>query len=302
MTQIQTRIIDGKQHAALLVAGITAEVGRLAREHDLVPGLAVVLVGTDAASEVYVRNKARQTNAAGMRSFSHLLPETATQAELLALIERLNADPLVHGILVQLPLPARIDSAVVIEAIRPEKDIDGLGAMNVGRVALDRQIRGQEGLVPCTPLGCLLLLQAELGSLRGLHAVVIGRSNLVGRPMGQLLLNADCTVTVAHIHTSNTAELARQGDILVVATGHQGLVRRDWIKPGATVIDVGITRIMTGNGKTRLVGDVVFDEAIGVAGAITPVPGGVGPMTIACLLRNTLTAAKRQASVLTDRD
>ena len=298
MTDIQTRIIDGRQHAALLVAGITSEVARLAREHELVPGLAVVLVGTDAASEVYVRNKARQTNAAGMRSFSHPLPASTTQSELLALIARLNADPLVHGILVQLPLPAHIDSEIVIEAIRPDKDIDGLGAMNVGRVAL-----GLDGLVPCTPLGCLLLLQAEVATLpgsqglRGLHAVVIGRSNLVGRPMGQLLLNADCTVTLAHIHTANTAELARQGDILVVATGHQGLVRRNWIKPGAIVIDVGITRIMTGSGKTRLVGDVAYDEAIGVAGAITPVPGGVGPMTIACLLRNTLTAAKRQAGL-----
>jgi methylenetetrahydrofolate dehydrogenase (NADP+) / methenyltetrahydrofolate cyclohydrolase len=290
MNQIQTRLIDGKQRAASLTADIAAEVGRLAQD-GLVPGLAVVLVGTDPASEVYVRNKARQTSAVGMRSFSHTLPETTTQAELLALVEQLNRDPQVHGILVQLPLPERIDSAAVIDAIDPEKDVDGLGQVNAGRVAL-----GHDGLVPCTPLGCLLLLQAELGNtLRGLHAVVVGRSNLVGRPMGQLLLNADCTVTTAHIYTRNTAELARQGDILVVATGHQGLVRRDWIKPGATVIDVGITRIMTESGKTRLVGDVVFDEAMGVAGALTPVPGGVGPMTIACLLRNTLTAAKRQS-------
>ena len=295
MTQIQTRLIDGKQRAATLIADITAEVGRLARDRNLVPGLAVVLVGTDAASEVYVRNKARQTGAVGMRSFSHALPQETTEAELLALIDRLNADPLVHGILVQLPLPAAIDSAVILDAIDPAKDVDGLGQVNVGRVALG--YRGREaGLVPCTPLGCLLLLQAELDSLRGLHAVVIGRSNLVGRPMAQLLLNADCTVSIAHIHTRDPAALARQGDILVVATGRQGLVRGDWIKPGATVIDVGITRIMTASGKTRLVGDVVFDEAIGVAGAITPVPGGVGPMTIACLLRNTLTAAERQAA------
>ena len=290
--QIQTRLIDGKQRAAALVAEITGEVERLARGHGLVPGLAVVLVGTDAASEVYVRNKARQTGAVGMRSFSHALPQDTTQAELLALVDRLNRDPLVHGILVQLPLPAAIDSAVILDAIDPEKDVDGLGQVNVGRVAL-----GQPGLVPCTPLGCLLLLEAELGSLRGLHAVVVGRSNLVGRPMAQLLLNADCTVSIAHIHTRDPAALARQGDILVVATGRQGLVRGDWIKPGATVIDVGITRIMTESGKTRLVGDVVFDEALGIAAAITPVPGGVGPMTIACLLRNTLTAAKRQAGL-----
>ena len=292
MSQIKTRLIDGKQRAAALVADITGEVGRLGRDHGLVPGLAVVLVGTDAASEVYVRNKARQTGAVGMRSFSHALPQGTTEAELLALVDRLNRDPLVHGILVQLPLPAAIDSAVILDAIDPGKDVDGLGQVNVGRVAL-----GQPGLVPCTPLGCLLLLEAELGSLRGLHAVVVGRSNLVGRPMAQLLLNADCTVSVAHIHTRDPAALARQGDILVVATGRQGLVRGDWIKPGATVIDVGITRIMTESGKTRLVGDVVFDEALGIAAAITPVPGGVGPMTIACLLRNTLTAAKRQAGL-----
>ena len=298
MTQIQTRLIDGKQHAAELGAGITAEVARLAEVHGLVPGLAVVLVGSDAASEVYVRNKARQTSAAGMRSFAHTLPESTTQTALLALIERLNRDPLVHGILVQLPLPAAIDGAAIIDAIDPAKDVDGLGQVNVGRVALDRRGPGHDGLIPCTPLGCLLLLQAELGSLRGLHAVVIGRSNLVGRPMAQLLLNADCTVSIAHIHTPEPAALARQGDILVVATGQQGLVRRDWIKPGATVIDVGITRIMTQSGKTRLVGDVVLDEALGVAGAITPVPGGVGPMTIACLLRNTLVAAKRQSGFL----
>ena len=293
MTEIRTRLIDGKRRAAALTEDVSAGVAELARE-GFVPGLAVVLVGADAASEVYVRNKARQTGAVGMRSFSHTLPESTTQAELLALVGRLNADPLVHGILVQLPLPAAIDAAVVIDAIDPDKDVDGLGQVNAGRVALDRRTDGQGGLVPCTPLGCLLLLQAELGSLRGLHAVVIGRSNLVGRPMAQLLLHADCTVTVAHIHTRDTAALARQGDIVVVATGRQGLVRGHWIKPGATVIDVGITRIMTDAGKTRLVGDVVFDEMLGVAGAITPVPGGVGPMTIACLLGNTLTAATRQ--------
>ena len=287
MTQIETHVIDGRQRAAALTAEVAAEVDRLDREDGLIPGLAVVLVGSDPASEIYVRNKTRQTQAVGMRSFAHALPESTTEPDLLALLERLNRDPLVHGILVQLPLPGAIDSTRILDAVDPQKDVDGLGQVNVGRVAL-----GHPGLVPCTPLGCLLLLEAELGALRGLHAVVIGRSNLVGRPMSQLLLNADCTVSVAHIHTRDTAALARQADILVVATGRQGLVRGGWIKPGATVIDVGITRIMTNSGKTRLVGDVVFDEAIGVAGRITPVPGGVGPMTIACLLRNTLSAAK----------
>ncbi|WP_428377049.1 bifunctional methylenetetrahydrofolate dehydrogenase/methenyltetrahydrofolate cyclohydrolase FolD [Lichenicoccus sp.] len=289
MSTIDTRLIDGKQHAATLTARISAEVARLDREHGLVPGLAVVLVGHDAASEVYVRNKTRQTSSVGMRSFAHSLPAETTQADLLALVARLNADPDVHGILVQLPLPPGIDSTLVLDAIDPAKDVDGLGQVNVGRVTL-----GHPGLVPCTPLGCLMLLIAELGSLRGLHAVVVGRSNLVGRPMSQLLLNADCTVTTAHIHTVDTASYARRGDILVVATGRPGLVRGDWIKPGATVIDVGITRIPTAAGKTRLIGDVVFDEALGIAGRITPVPGGVGPMTIACLLSNTLYAARRQ--------
>ncbi len=289
MSSIDTRLIDGKQHAAALTARVTAEVARLAREHGLIPGLAVVLVGTDAASEVYVRNKTRQTSSVGMRSFAHSLPVETTQAELLALVARLNADPDVNGILVQLPLPPGVDSTLVLDAIDPAKDVDGLGQVNVGRVTL-----GHPGLVPCTPLGCLMLLQAELGSLRGLHAVVVGRSNLVGRPMSQLLLNADCTVTTAHIHTIDTPAYARRADILVVATGRPGLVRGDWIKPGATVIDVGITRIPTEAGKTRLIGDVAFEEALGIAGRITPVPGGVGPMTIACLLSNTLYAARRQ--------
>ena len=289
MSTIDTRLIDGKQHAAALTARVSAEVAQLDREQGQVPGLAVVLVGTDAASEVYVRNKTRQTSSVGMRSFAHTLPADTSEAELLALVARLNADPDVHGILVQLPLPPSIDSTLVLDAIDPAKDVDGLGQVNVGRVTL-----GHPALVPCTPLGCLLLLEAELGSLSGLHAVVVGRSNLVGRPMSQLLLNADCTVTTAHIHTVDTAAHARRADILVVATGRPGLVRGDWIKPGATVIDVGITRIPTSSGKTRLVGDVVFEEALGVAGRITPVPGGVGPMTIACLLSNTLHAARRQ--------
>ena len=289
MSTIDTRLIDGKQHAAALTARVSAEVARLHRDHGLVPGLAVVLVGTDAASEVYVRNKTRQTSSVGMRSFAHTLPADTSQAALLELVARLNADPDVHGILVQLPLPPGIDSTLVLDTIDPAKDVDGLGQVNVGRVTL-----GHPGLVPCTPLGCLMLLQGELGSLRGLHAVVVGRSNLVGRPMSQLLLNADCTVTTAHIHTVDTAAYARRADILVVATGRPGLVRGDWIKPGATVIDVGITRVPTEAGKTRLIGDVLFDEAMGIAGRITPVPGGVGPMTIACLLSNTLCAARRQ--------
>jgi len=283
-----TRLIDGRQRAADLTRTVADEVARISRAGGRVPGLAVVLVGTDPASEVYVRNKIRQTEAAGMRSFSHALPAGTTQDALLELVGRLNSDPAVHGILVQLPLPPGIDSALVLDAIAPEKDVDGLGQVNVGRVTLGRQ-----GHVPCTPLGCLMLLQSELGALRGLHAVVVGRSHLVGRPMSELLLNADCTVSVAHIHTRDTPSLTRQADILVVATGRRGLVRGDWIKPGATVIDVGISRVMLPNGRTRLVGDVAFEEALGVAGAITPVPGGVGPMTIACLLDNTLRAARR---------
>ncbi|MFS3134300.1 bifunctional methylenetetrahydrofolate dehydrogenase/methenyltetrahydrofolate cyclohydrolase FolD [Gluconacetobacter sacchari] len=282
------RLIDGKAFAANLTQDIAREVRAFHDRHQVTPGLAVVLVGNDPASEVYVRNKALQTHRAGMRSFMHMLPETTSQAELLALVGRLNHDPEIHGILVQLPLPAGLDPIAITNAIRPDKDVDGLGEVNAGRLAL-----GQPGLVPCTPLGCLMLLKAELGELRGLHAVVIGASNLVGRPMARLLLAEGCTVTVAHIDTRDPAALARQADILVVATGCNGLVRADWIKPGATVIDVGITRISLPNGKTRLVGDVAFDEAVTRAGRITPVPGGVGPMTIACLLNNTLAAARR---------
>ncbi|GBQ20875.1 bifunctional 5,10-methylene-tetrahydrofolate dehydrogenase/ 5,10-methylene-tetrahydrofolate cyclohydrolase [Gluconacetobacter sacchari DSM 12717] len=282
------RLIDGKAFAANLTQDIAREVRAFHDRHQVTPGLAVVLVGNDPASEVYVRNKALQTHRTGMRSFMHMLPETTSQAELLALVGRLNHDPEIHGILVQLPLPAGLDPIAITNAIRPDKDVDGLGEVNAGRLAL-----GQPGLVPCTPLGCLMLLKAELGELRGLHAVVIGASNLVGRPMARLLLAEGCTVTVAHIDTRDPAALARQADILVVATGCNGLVRADWIKPGATVIDVGITRISLPNGKTRLVGDVAFDEAVTRAGRITPVPGGVGPMTIACLLNNTLAAARR---------
>ncbi|WP_419727983.1 bifunctional methylenetetrahydrofolate dehydrogenase/methenyltetrahydrofolate cyclohydrolase FolD [Lichenicola sp.] len=284
----ETRLIDGKAYAARLTAEIRTEVAQLGERHGIVPGLAVVLVGNNPASEVYVRNKVAHTGQVGMRSMSHVLSGSTTQAELLALIDRLNDDPAVHGILVQLPLPRGIDSAMITGAINPAKDVDGLGPMNVGLTTL-----GLPGLVPCTPLGCLLLLRGELGTLKGLHAVVVGKSNLVGRPMAQLLLQEECTVTVCHVATADVGALASQADILVVATGHKGLVRREWIKPGSTVIDVGITRVTTPEGRTRLVGDVVFEEAMGRAGRITPVPGGVGPMTIACLLRNTLTAAQR---------
>ena len=287
-TPIETRLIDGKAYAARLTDEIRGEVAQFEARHGLLPGLAVVQVGNNPASEVYVRSKIVHTGQVGMRSFSHVLPGSTKQAELLALIDELNADPAVHGILVQLPLPTGIDASAVTGAIDPAKDVDGLGPMNVGRTTL-----GLPGLVPCTPLGCLLLLRAELGTLKGLHAVVVGKSNLVGRPMAQLLLQEECTVTVCHVATPDVGSLARQADIIVVATGHKGLVRRDWIKPGATVIDVGITRITTPEGRTRLVGDVVFEEALGRAGRLTPVPGGVGPMTIACLLRNTLTAAQR---------
>ncbi|AQS87932.1 bifunctional protein FolD [Neoasaia chiangmaiensis] len=285
-------LIDGKGIARRLTDRVKAEVEVLRERTGGLPGLAVVLVGNDPASEVYVRNKALQTHRAGMRSFMHMLPESTPQDELLDLVARLNADPQIHGILVQLPLPRQIDPVAVTNAIAPSKDVDGLGEVNAGRLSL-----GVPGLVPCTPLGCLLLLQETLSVLRGLHAVVIGASNLVGKPMAQLLLREGCTVSIGHIDTRDTRGLAREGDILVVATGKHGLVRGDWIKPGATVIDVGITRVPTEGGKTKLVGDVAFDEARQVAGHITPVPGGVGPMTIACLLHNTLQAARAQLDV-----
>lgn len=281
------KLIDGKAIARSLTDRVKAEAEALRERTGKIPGLAVVLVGNDPASEVYVKNKAIQTHRAGMRSFMHMLPETTEQDELLELIARLNADPQIHGILVQLPLPQQIDPIVVTNAIAPEKDVDGLGEVNAGRLSL-----GIDGLVPCTPLGCLMLLKETLPGLRGLHAVVIGASNLVGKPMAQLLLKEGCTVSVGHIDTRDPQCLAREGDILVVATGKNGLVRGDWVKPGATVIDVGITRISLPDGKTRLVGDVAFEEVAPIAGHITPVPGGVGPMTIACLLHNTLQAAR----------
>ncbi|KAA8387972.1 bifunctional methylenetetrahydrofolate dehydrogenase/methenyltetrahydrofolate cyclohydrolase [Acetobacter sp. DmW_136] len=285
----QASLIDGKGFSAKMRQNIREDVLAFHEKHGVTPGLAVILVGNDPASEVYVRNKAVQTHHAGMRSFMHMLPENTSEAELLALIDRLNKDPEIHGILVQLPLPNGLDGRRVTNAILPEKDVDGLGEINAGRLAV-----GLPSLIPCTPLGCLFLLRDQLGDMKGQHAVVIGASNLVGKPMALLLLAEGCTVSIAHIHTRDTAALAREADILVVATGCRELVRGDWIKPGATVIDVGITRIKTDDGKTRLVGDVAFDEAVKVAGRITPVPGGVGPMTIACLLKNTLTAAKLQ--------
>ncbi len=284
---IQTRRIDGRAFAATLLAGIAAQVAARAAA-GLQPGLAVVLVGEDPASQVYVRSKARQTVQAGMRSFEFRLPAETPQAELLALIARLNADPAVHGILVQLPLPPQIDTNAVLAAIDPDKDVDGFHVINAGRLAT-----GLPGLVPCTPLGCAMLLKSALGDLSGLHAVVLGRSNIVGKPMAHLLLRENCTVTIAHSRTRDLPALCRGADILVAAIGRPEFVRGAWIKPGAAVIDVGINRIAAGEGKTRLVGDVNFAEAQGIAGMITPVPGGVGPMTIAVLLQNTLTAATR---------
>ena len=278
--------IDGKAFAVGVRERVGKAVAQLQQDHGLVPGLAVVLVGEDPASEVYVRNKGKQTLEAGMRSFEHKLPDTTAESELLALIDQLNADPDVHGILVQLPLPDQIDSHAVINAIDPDKDVDGFHLINVGRLST-----GAAGLVPCTPLGCLMLLKEELGDLSGKNAVVVGRSNIVGKPMASLLLAESCTVTIAHSRTKDLADVCREADILVAAVGRPQMIPGDWVKPGATVIDVGINRIEGAQGKTRLVGDVDYASAETVAGAITPVPGGVGPMTIACLLRNTVQAA-----------
>ena len=278
-------IIDGKMFAESLRAGIAAEVASLSFR----PGLAVVLVGDDPASKVYVANKVRQTAEVGMRSFEHRLPAETSQEALLALVRKLNADAAVHGILVQLPLPGHLRADAIIAAISPHKDVDGLTVSNAGLLA-----NGLPGLVPCTPLGCLLLLRDRLGEMTGLNAVVVGRSNLVGKPIAQLLLQQNCTVTIAHSKTRNLPALCRGADILIAAVGRAEMIKGDWIKPGATVIDVGINRVPAAEtGKTKLTGDVAFAEAANVAGIITPVPGGVGPMTIACLLRNTLTAAKR---------
>jgi len=285
---MNNRIIDGKAFAEGLRRRVAAGVAELMSSHGFVPGLAVVLVGEDAASQVYVRNKAKQTVETGMASFEHKLSRETSQADLLALVKRLNADPEVNGILVQLPLPKQIDPQAVLDAIDPAKDVDGFHIVNVGRLAT-----GGAALVPCTPLGCLMLLKDRLGDLSGKRAMVLGRSNIVGKPMAQLLLGENCTVTIAHSRTRDLPGECRRAEILVAAVGKPEMVRGDWIQPGATVIDVGINRVER-DGKSRLVGDVAYDEAVKVAGAITPVPGGVGPMTIACLLQNTLTAAFRQ--------
>ncbi|WP_226628103.1 bifunctional methylenetetrahydrofolate dehydrogenase/methenyltetrahydrofolate cyclohydrolase FolD [Alloyangia pacifica] len=284
-------IIDGKAFAAKVREQVATHVARLKDEHGITPGLAVVLVGEDPASEVYVRNKGKQTLEVGMNSFEHKLPADTSEADLLALIDQLNADPAVHGILVQLPLPGHLNSDLVINAIDPAKDVDGFHISNVGLLGT-----GQKCMVPCTPLGCLMMLREQHGKLSGLNAVVVGRSNIVGKPMAQLLLGDSCTVTIAHSRTKDLAEVCRRADILVAAVGRPEMIPGDWVKPGATVIDVGINRIPApekGEGKHRLVGDVEFASAAEVAGAITPVPGGVGPMTIACLLANTVTACCR---------
>jgi methylenetetrahydrofolate dehydrogenase (NADP+)/methenyltetrahydrofolate cyclohydrolase len=293
-------VIDGKAFAAKLRERIAKEVSTLGESHGLQPGLAVVLVGEHPASQVYVANKARQTVEVGMRSFEHRLPADAPADTVLDLVRQLNADPQVHGILVQLPLPDHIDADDVINTIDPAKDVDGFHVVNVGRLST-----GMQPLVPCTPLGCLMLLRDRLGDMSGANAVIVGRSNIVGKPMAQLLLGENATVTVAHSRTRDLPALCRTADILVAAVGRAEMVQGDWVKPGATVIDVGINRIPAperGEGKTRLVGDVHYDSAAAVAGAITPVPGGVGPMTIACLLANTVTAACISHGIAPPRD
>ncbi len=285
MTQT-ANIIDGKAVAGQLRESITAKVSRLKQMHAITPGLAVVLVGENPASKVYVRNKITQTIQTGMNDYHFELDANTTEQELLEKVENLNSDPSVNGILVQLPLPDHINEDSVINAILPEKDVDGFHVMNVGRLHI-----GQESLVPCTPLGCMILLKSHLDNLTGKKAIVVGRSNIVGKPIGALLLREHCTVQTAHSRTKDLAHECSQADILIAAVGRPQMIKGNWIKPGATVIDVGINRIEPEPGKRKLVGDVDFDEAVKVAGAITPVPGGVGPMTIACLLQNTLTAS-----------
>ncbi|MDK2746051.1 MAG: bifunctional methylenetetrahydrofolate dehydrogenase/methenyltetrahydrofolate cyclohydrolase [Brevundimonas sp.] len=291
-------LIDGKAFSVDLVDRVAAAAARLEASQGVKPGLAVVIVGEDPASQIYVRNKGETTLRAGMRSDTHRLADTTTQDELLALIAKLNADAGIHGILVQLPLPKHIDSSVVLDAIDPDKDVDGFHVVNAGRLAV-----GLPGLVPCTPLGSLMLLKDQLGDLTGLNAVIVGRSNIVGKPMAQLLLAENCTVTIAHSKTRDLPALCRTADILVAAVGRSEMIKGDWIKPGATVIDVGINRVPSADpvkaaeGRTRVVGDVAFREAVQIAGRITPVPGGVGPMTIACLLANTYSAACRLIGV-----
>jgi methylenetetrahydrofolate dehydrogenase (NADP+)/methenyltetrahydrofolate cyclohydrolase len=289
---VETKLIDGKAHAAALRQNIADAVAELKKNHGVTPGLTVVLVGQDPASEVYVRNKGKQTVEVGMISREHKLPANTSEADLLDLVGELNDDQDVDGILVQFPVPEQISQHKVINTIDPAKDVDGLNPVNAGRLW-----NGESALVPCTPYGCVHLLKAELGKLAGAEALVIGRSNLVGKPIAGLLLNENCTVTLAHSRTRDLPEVARRADILIAATGRAEMVKGSWIKPGATVIDVGINRIALPDGKTRLIGDVAFAEAKGIAGAITPVPGGVGPMTIACLLRNTLVAACRRRNL-----
>jgi len=281
--------IDGKAIAAKVRADVAAEVDRIKREHGFQPGLAVVLVGEDPASKVYVRNKAQQTVEVGMQSFEHKLSEETTEAFLLDLVAKLNADPNVHGILVQMPLPKHIDSLKVLESVDPAKDVDGFHPMNVGKLSI-----GERALAPCTPVGSIILAKSVRHDLSGLEAVVVGRSNIVGKPMAQLLLRENCTVTICHSRTRDLAGVVRRADLVVAAIGKPEFVKGDWIKPGAIVIDVGINRILKPDGKGKLVGDVAYAEAAEVASAITPVPGGVGPMTIACLLKNTVEAALMQ--------
>jgi methylenetetrahydrofolate dehydrogenase (NADP+)/methenyltetrahydrofolate cyclohydrolase len=292
---LSAQVIDGKAFAAHLRERVAQATARLKADHDIVPGLAVVLVGEDPASAVYVKSKGKAAHEAGLRAFDIRHPATLSEDALLAQIAELNADATVHGILVQMPLPAQIDAQKIIAAIDPLKDVDGFHAVNTGRL-MSGEYGMRRGLVACTPLGCMMLLQDVLGDLSGKDAVVIGRSNIVGKPVAQLLLQESCTVTIAHSRTRDLPALARRADILVAAVGRPEMVRGDWIKPGATVIDVGINRI-TIDGKNRLVGDVAYEEAVKIAGAITPVPGGVGPMTIACLLRNTVMAAAMQAGL-----
>ena len=280
-------LIDGKAVAREVRARVAEGVAGLKESHGVTPGLAVVLVGEDPASSVYVRNKAKQTIAAGMASFEHKLGADSPHSQVLTLVETLNRDPKVHGILVQLPLPRQIDADAIIQAIDPAKDVDGFHAINAGRLSL-----GQPGLVPCTPVGCVMLAKKALGELSGAHAVIVGRSNIVGKPVAQLLLREHCTVTICHSRTRDLPGVTSQGDILIAAVGRAEMIKGDWIKPGACVIDVGINRVEGEGGKPKLVGDVDFAEAVKVAGSITPVPGGVGPMTIACLLRNTLRATR----------
>jgi methylenetetrahydrofolate dehydrogenase (NADP+) / methenyltetrahydrofolate cyclohydrolase len=289
---VSARLIDGKKIGADLRAAVALDVDELEAEHKVTPGLAVVLVGEDPASQVYVRSKGKATLEAGMKSFEHRFPASVTQSELLDLIQRMNADDAIDGILVQLPLPAHIDADAVLDAIRPDKDVDGFHPINAGKLA-----SGRPALVPCTPWGAMRLIRAVEPKLAGKRAIVIGRSNIVGKPMALLLLAADCTVTVAHSKTVDLPAVSREADILIAAVGRPAIVTRDWIKPGAIVIDVGINRVPAPDGKGRLVGDVDFAGVSEIAGAITPVPGGVGPMTIACLLENTVRAAKLRRGI-----